>query len=157
LREHHAAMGELISGHEGTLERFAGDGLMVFFNDPVPVEEHELEAIRLALAAHERFGELAEVWRRRGTELGLGIGIAAGYATLGRIGFEGRYDYGALGPVSNLAARLSDAAQPGQTLISQPVYAAVGEALEVAPVGELELKGLARPVVAYEVRRLLTT
>jgi len=157
LREYHTVMGELIPRYDGTLEHFAGDGLMVFFNDPVPVDAHELQAIRLALAAQEGFAELAATWRKRGTELGLGIGITAGYATLGRIGFEGRYDYGALGPVTNLASRLSSAAQPGQTLISQPVYAAVGEALEVAPVGELELKGLARPVVAYEVRRLLTT
>jgi len=157
LREYHTTMGELIPRYDGTLEHFAGDGLMVFFNDPVPVDAHELQAIRLALAAQEGFAELAATWRKRGTELGLGIGITAGYATLGRIGFEGRYDYGALGPVTNLASRLSSAAQPGQTLISQPVYAAVGEALEVAPVGELELKGLARPVVAYEVRRLLTT
>ena len=157
LREYHTVMGELIPRYDGTLEHFAGDGLMVFFNDPVPVDAHELQAIRLALAAQEGFAELAATWRKRGTELGLGIGITAGYATLGRIGFEGRYDYGALGPVTNLASRLSSAAQPGQTLISQPVYAAVGEALEVAPVGELELKGLARPVVAYEVRRLVTT
>jgi class 3 adenylate cyclase len=157
LREYHTAIGDLIPRYDGTLEHFAGDGLMVFFNDPVPVDAHELQAIRLALAAQERFAELAASWRKRGTELGLGIGITAGYATLGRIGFEGRYDYGALGPVTNLASRLSSAAQAGQTLISQPVYAAVGETLVVAPVGELELKGLARPVVAYEVLGLVTT
>ena len=86
--------------YQGTLEHFAGDGVMVFFNDPVPVHEHELQAVRLALAAQERIGELAQTWRKRGLQLGLGIGIAAGYATLGRIGFEGRYDYGALGPVT---------------------------------------------------------
>ncbi|HEX9416614.1 MAG TPA: GAF domain-containing protein [Gaiellaceae bacterium] len=154
LREYHGAIGELIPRHEGTLEHFAGDGLMVFFNDPLPVEDHELKAIRLALAAQERFAELASQWRKRGTELGLGIGISAGYATLGRIGFEGRYDYGALGPVTNLASRLSTEAEPGQTLIAQRVFAAVEEAVEAEPVGELELKGFGRPVLAYEVRGL---
>jgi class 3 adenylate cyclase/putative methionine-R-sulfoxide reductase with GAF domain len=155
LREYHGAVGALVSEHEGTLEHFAGDGLMVFFNDPVPVEEHELKAIRFALAAQERFEELARRWRKRGTELGLGLGIAAGYATLGRIGFEGRYDYGALGPDTNLASRLSTHAEPGQTLISQRVFAAVEDAVEAEPVGELELKGFGRPVVAYEVRSVV--
>ena len=111
LREYHVALGELIPRYEGTLEHFAGDGLMVFFNDPVPVDEHELKAVQLALAAQERFEELASTWRKRGHELGLGIGIAAGYATLGRIGFEGRYDYGVLGTVTNLASRLSTQAR----------------------------------------------
>ena len=157
LRQYHTALGELIESFGGTLEHFAGDGLMVFFNDPVPVEEHELQAIRLALAAQERLAELGAAWRKRGTELGLGIGIAAGYATLGRIGFEGRYDYGALGSVTNLASRLSTNAKPAQTLISQRVYAAVEDAVDATPAGELELKGFARPVVAYEVKRLLTT
>jgi adenylate cyclase len=156
LREYHAAMGNLIPGYEGTLEHFAGDGMMVFFNDPLPVEDHELQAIRMALAAHDRFAELAATWRKRGTELGLGVGITAGYATLGRIGFEGRYDYGALGSVTNLASRLSAKAESGQTLISQRVYAAVEDAVEAEPVGELELKGFARPVVAYEVGGLHT-
>jgi len=154
LGEYHTALGELIPAHEGTLEHFAGDGLMVFFNDPLPVEEHELKAIRLALAAQERFDELASKWLKRGIELGLGIGISAGYATLGRIGFEGRYDYGALGPDTNLASRLSSHAEPGQILISQRVYAAVEEVIEATEVGELELKGFGRPVVAYEVRGL---
>jgi class 3 adenylate cyclase len=156
LREYHGALGELIPRYEGTLEHFAGDGLMVFFNDPAPVEAHELQAIRLALAAQERFAELAAAWRKRGTELGLGIGIGAGYATLGRIGFEGRYDYGALGSVTNLASRLSTKAGPGQTLISQRVHAAVEEEVEAEPAGELELKGFGRPVTAYEVRGLRT-
>jgi len=127
---------------------------MVFFNDPVPVENHELKAIRLALAAQERIRELATAWRKRGTDLGLGIGIAAGYATLGRIGFEGRYDYGALGAVTNLAARLTAHALPGQTLIDQRVFAAVEDDVVAEPVGELELKGLGRPVVAYAVNGL---
>jgi len=154
LRSYHSALGELIPAYDGTLEHFAGDGVMVFFNDPVPVPEHELQAIRLALAAQERVAELAAGWRKRGIELSLGIGIAAGYATLGRIGFEGRYDYGALGPVTNLASRLSTHAQPGQILISQRVLAAVEQAIEARPVGEIELKGFARPIPAYEVHSL---
>ena len=154
LREYHAVIGKLLAAHDGTLEHFAGDGVMVFFNDPVPVDDHELQAIRMALALQERFAELVTLWRKRGTELGLGIGIAAGYATLGRIGFEGRYDYGALGPVTNLASRLSTHAKPGQILISQRLLSAVDEAVDAQPVGELELKGFGRPVAAYEVRAL---
>jgi class 3 adenylate cyclase len=153
LREYQGAIGRLIPGHGGTLEHFAGDGLMVFFNDPLPVSDHELRAVRLALAAHERFDELAAAWRKRGTELGLGIGIEAGYATLGRIGFEGRYDYGAVGPVANLASRLSTHAHGGQILIGQRVFGAVEEAVETARVDELDLHGFTRPVVAYEVLR----
>jgi class 3 adenylate cyclase len=154
LREYHALLGELIPAYQGTLEHYAGDGVMVFFNDPLPVEEHELQAIRLAVAAQTRFAELAAGWRKRGIDLALGIGIEAGYATLGRIGFEGRFDYGALGPATNLAARLCTHASPGQTLIGQRVFAATEEAVETTPVGSLELKGFGRPVVAYEVRQL---
>jgi class 3 adenylate cyclase/putative methionine-R-sulfoxide reductase with GAF domain len=154
LREYHAVLGELIPVYEGTLEHFAGDGVMVFFNDPLPVDEHELQAIRLALAAQARFAELAGAWRKRGIDLALGIGIEAGYATLGRIGFEYYFDYGALGPATNLASRLSIHASAGQTLIGQRVFAATEEAVETTPVGSLELKGFGRPVVAYEVRRL---
>ena len=147
LREYHVGLGELIPEYEGTLEHFAGDGLMVFFNDPVPVESHELKAVQLALAAQQRFEELGAAWRKRGHELGLGIGIAAGYATLGRIGFEGRYDYGVLGTVTNLASRLSSAAEPGQTLISQRVYAAVEESVDAHQVGDARAEGL-RPADA---------
>jgi class 3 adenylate cyclase len=154
VRDYHAAAGELIFAHSGTLEHFAGDGLMVFFNDPVSVPDHELEAARLALALRERMDELAEGWRKRGYELSLGAGIAVGHATLGRIGFEGRYDYGALGSVTNLAARLSDEAAPGQILLSQRAFAALEGRVDAEPVGELNMKGLARPVRAYEVRRL---
>jgi adenylate cyclase len=152
LREYHGALGELIPRYDGTLEHFAGDGVMVFFNDPLPVEAHELQAVQLALAAHARFVGLVEGWRKRGTDLGLGIGIATGYATLGRIGFEGRYDYGALGRVTNLASRLSTKAAPGQTLISQRVYAAVEDRVAAEPAGELDLKGFGQPVTAFEVR-----
>jgi class 3 adenylate cyclase len=155
LRRYHEMLGELIPTYDGTLEHFAGDGIMVFFNDPLPVEDHELQAIRLAIAAQERFVELAQLWRKRGTELGLGIGIEAGYATLGRIGFEGRYDYGALGPVTNLASRLSTLAAAGQILIGQRLFGAVDERVRAAPVGKLDLKGFGRPISAYEVRGLL--
>jgi class 3 adenylate cyclase len=154
LRDYHAALGQLIAADEGTLEHFAGDGVMVFFNDPLPLRDHELQAVRFALAAQEHFRELAAVWRKRGIELGLGIGIEAGYATLGRIGFEGRYDYGAVGPVTNLASRLSTHADADQILIGQRAFAAVDERVETAAVGELELKGFGRTVVAYEVRGL---
>jgi class 3 adenylate cyclase len=154
LREYHAALGDLIPAHEGTLEHFAGDGLMVFFNDPLAVADHELQAVRFALAAQERFARLADVWRKRGTQLGLGIGIEAGYATIGRIGFEGRYDYGVLGPVANLASRLSTQAAAQQILIGQRLFAAGEETVETVPAGNLELKGFARAVRAYEVRGL---
>jgi class 3 adenylate cyclase/putative methionine-R-sulfoxide reductase with GAF domain len=154
LRAYHGVLGELIAAHGGTLEHFAGDGLMVFFNDPVPLPEHELAAIRLAVEARERFKELAAGWRRRGTDLALGIGIASGHATLGRIGFEGRYDYGVLGPVANLASRLSTGAEPGQILVSQRLFAAVEEKVDARAVGAIELKGFTRPVEAYEVLSL---
>jgi class 3 adenylate cyclase len=154
LREYHGALGELIPTYGGTLEHFAGDGVMVFFNDPLPVADHELQAVRLALAAQERVAQLAQEWQRWGKELGLGIGIEAGYATLGRIGFEGRYDYAALGPVANVASRLSTQAAAGQVLIAQHVFAAVEKSVETAPAGNLALKGFARLVAAYEVRGL---
>src|SRR5262249_34023202 len=151
LREYHAVLGELIPAYEGTLEHFAGDGVMVFFNDPLPVPEHELQAIRLALSAPKLLGQLAAAWRKRGIDLALGIGVEAGSATLGRIGFEGRFDYGALGPATNLASRLRTRASAGQTLIGQRVFAATERAVETSPVGSPDLKGFGRPVVAYEV------
>jgi adenylate cyclase len=151
LREYHAVAGELVTGHEGTLEHFAGDGMMVFFNDPVPLPEPELQAAKLALAMREQIGECAVGWRKRGYELALGAGIAVGHATLGRIGFEGRYDYGALGVVTSLAARLSDEAAGGQILLSQRAYAALEGRVEGKSVARLELKGFARPVHAYEL------
>ena len=151
VREYHAVAGELVNENEGTLEHFAGDGIMVFFNDPVQVDEPELHAAKLALAMRERIGECAERWRKRGYDLGLGSGIAVGYATLGRIGFEGRYDYGALGTVTNVAARLSDEAAAGQILLSQRAYAALEGRVDARPVAELQLKGLARPMEVYEL------
>ena len=156
LRPYHETIGELIPDYGGTLEHFAGDGIMVFFNDPVAVDDHELAAIRLALAAQERFEELARGWRKRGTEMGLGIGIEAGYATLGRIGFEGRYDYAALGSVTNLASRLSTHAAAGQILVGPRVFAAVEETVVTDPVGSLDLKGFGRLIPAYDVRGLRT-
>jgi adenylate cyclase len=154
LNEYHSLIGNLIHAHQGTLEHFAGDGLMLFFNDPVPIENPELEAIRMALAIQEGFGELANTWRRRGSDIGLGIGIASGYATLGRIGFEGRYDYGVVGPVANLAARLSSHAESGQTLINQRLLAEIEDVVDAMAVGELELKGFGNPVPAFELRGL---
>jgi adenylate cyclase len=151
LREYHTALGELIFRFEGTLERFAGDGLMVFFNDPVPCPDPAARAVRMAVAMRQRVGELTGTWRKRGHQLDFGVGIAQGYATLGKIGFEGRFDYAAIGTVTNLAARLCGEAAGGQILISQRVYAAV-EALAVAnQVGELSLKGFVKPVPAYNV------
>jgi class 3 adenylate cyclase len=151
LRAYQAAMGEIIFRHEGTLEHFAGDGMMVFFNDPVPVPDPQLRAVRMALDMRARFAELEAGWRKRGYELGLGIGIAVGYATLGRIGFEGRFDYGAVGMVVIQASRLSAAAKAGEILVSSRVHAMVEEAIEATPVGELELKGFHRPVPAFAV------
>jgi class 3 adenylate cyclase len=153
--EYHAVAGELVTAHEGTLEHFAGDGMMVFFNDPVPLPEPELQAAKLALAMRERIAECAVGWRKRGYELALGAGIAVGHATLGRIGFEGRYDYGALGIVTSLAARLSDEAASAQILLSQRAYAALEGRVEARPVARLDLKGFARPVEAYELVGLL--
>jgi class 3 adenylate cyclase len=154
LREYHEAMGELIFRFEGTLERFAGDGLMVFFNDPLPCKDPAARAIKMAAAMVKRVGELSKKWRKRGHQLGFGVGIAQGYATLGKIGFEGRFDYAAIGSVTNLASRLCDKAQDAQILISQRVYGAVEEMVDVEPLGEFALKGLHRPVNVYNVLSL---
>ncbi len=151
LREYHAAMGELILAHEGTLERFTGDGMMIFFNDPVLVPDPQERAARMALAMRARVEELARGWRKRGWELAFGVGIAQGYATIGAIGFEGRWDYGAIGTVTNLAARLCGEAQPGQILVSRRLYGTLEDLVEAEPVGELVLKGFSRPVSAYNV------
>jgi len=147
----------LIVEHEGTLERFAGDGLMVFFNDPVPVPDPAARAVRLSLAAQERAAALTAKWRRLGIDLGLGIGVAQGYATIGAIGFEGRWDYGAIGTVTNLAARLCGEARPGQILVSRRLYGAVDTLIEAEAVGELSLKGFAKPVTAFNVLRARAT
>jgi class 3 adenylate cyclase/CheY-like chemotaxis protein len=151
LRDYHQAVGAAVFRHEGTLEHFAGDGVMVWFNDPVPQEDHALRAVRMAIAVRERMAEQFEKWEKRGHTLGFGAGIAMGHATLGRIGFEGRYDYGAVGNVTNLAQRLSAEAKPGQILVSQRVFGAIDTAVESESVGELALKGYSRPMAAYSV------
>ena len=152
LREFHKAMGALIVAHEGTLERFTGDGIMVFFNDPVQVSDPAARAVRMALQMQQHTAELAALWKRRGYDLQLGIGVAMGFATIGAIGFEGRIDYGAIGNVTNLAARLCSEAAGGQILAAPRVVAALGEGFVVEPAGELTLKGLARSV---QVTRLV--
>jgi class 3 adenylate cyclase len=154
LREYHAEMGRLILEHEGTLERFTGDGMMVFFNDPVMVPNPAERAIRMAVAMSECVAGLAAGWRKRGWDLALGVGIAQGYATIGAIGFEGRLDYGAIGTVTNLAARLCGEARGGQILATSRVAAAVEQLIDAEEVGALTLKGLARPVPTWSVRGL---
>jgi class 3 adenylate cyclase len=154
LREYHAEMGGLILAHEGTLERFTGDGMMVFFNDPVEIANPAERAIRMAVAMRDCVAGLAARWRKRGWDLALGVGIAQGYATIGAIGFEGRLDYGAIGTVTNLAARLCGEAAGGQILVSARVAAAVEDLIDAEDVGPLTLKGLARPVPIWSVRGL---
>ena len=151
LRDYHAAIGEIVIKYGGTLERFAGDGVMVIFNDPVPVENPALQAVLMALDMRIAIGAMIEKWRDLGHDLGFGIGIAHGFATLGTIGFEGRFDYAAIGIVSNVASRLCDEAKPGQILISPRVRQAVDKVVTVEPVGEFALKGIRRPMVAYNV------
>jgi adenylate cyclase len=151
LRDYHAALGELIHKHEGTVERFAGDGIMVLFNDPLPCPDPNLRAVQMAIEMREAIGGLAAKWRKQGYELGFGIGIAHGYATLGRIGFEGRFDYGAIGTVVNLSARLCADAKDGQILVDPKVHAAIEETASTEPAGELTLKGFRRPVRAFNV------
>jgi len=151
LRDYHAAIGEIIIKYSGTLERYAGDGVMVIFNDPVPVTNPALQAVRMALDMRAAFGTLIEKWRRMGHDLGFGIGIAHGFATLGTVGFEGRFDYAAIGTVSNVASRLCDEAKPGQILISPRVLLAIEDAITVEVVGEFDLKGIRRPMAAYNV------
>ena len=154
LREYHSTVGDLAVIHGGTVEHFAGDGLMVFFNDPQPIADHQLAAVRTACEMRERFAALSQAWRKRGYELGLGIGIATGYATIGRIGFEGRYDYGAVGTSVILASRLSSAAKADEILISQRVMAAVEDHVEIEQEAVLELKGFSTAMTAHAVRRV---
>jgi class 3 adenylate cyclase len=156
LREYHKAMGELIMEHGGTLEHFAGDGMMVFFNDPVLQEDHVERAVRMSIAMRDRFTKMSAEWSSRGHTLGFGIGIATGYATLGRIGFEGRYDYGMVGFAVITAARLSSAALANQILLSPSSYENVEGLVEAEPVGEIQLKGFSRPIAPMNVLRMRT-
>ncbi len=154
LQEYHEALGDLIFRFEGTLERFTGDGMMVFFNDPVRCDDGPLRAVRMAVAMRTRVMGLAEAWARQGHDLGFGIGIAQGYATLGRIGFEGRHDYAAIGNVTNLAARLCADAESWQILTTERVFSAAGPSVVGEDAGERQMKGLSRPVHAFSVRGL---
>ena len=151
LRDYHAAIGGIINKYGGTLERYAGDGVMVVFNDPIPVDNPALQAVLMAIDMRGAIGELIEKWHKLGHDIGFGIGIAHGFATLGTIGFEGRFDYAAIGTVSNVASRLCDEAKPGQILISPRVLMAVDKDITVEPVGDFALKGIRRPMAAYNV------
>jgi adenylate cyclase len=155
LGEYHAALGELIFRYEGTLERFTGDGLMVFFNDPIPLDKPAQRAVEMALAMRDRVRTLAEGWSRVGHDLGFGVGIAQGFATLGRIGYEGRFDYAAIGSVTNLAARLCAEAGAGQVLVSQRVFSAVEDVAAGESVGALELRGFSRSIRAFHVSHMI--
>jgi adenylate cyclase len=157
LGEYHAALGELIFRYEGTLERFTGDGLMVFFNDPIPLDRPAQRAVEMALAMRDRVRTLAEGWSRLGHDLGFGVGIAQGFATLGRIGYEGRFDYAAIGSVTNLAARLCGDAGAGQVLVSQRVFSAVDDVAVGKSVGTLQLRGFSRAIQAFSVSRIINS
>ena len=151
LREYHSALGPLIHGYEGTLERFTGDGMIVIFNDPVLCADPALRAVRLALEMRDAVASLARLWADRGHEIGFGVGIAQGYATLGRIGFEGRFDYTAMGTVTNLAARLCAEAKAGQILVTRRVAGAIDSIADLEPLGDIALKGLSRPISVLNV------
>ncbi len=151
LGAYHQALGDLVFEYEGTLEHFAGDGLLVFFNDPLPIPDASARAVRMAVRMREAVDGLAHGWRRRGYDLGFGVGISQGFATLGRIGFEGRYDYAAIGSVTNLSARLSAKATAGQILVSQRVMVGAEEVAVGREVGPIELRGFSKPLVAYEI------
>ena len=155
LGEYHSCLGEQIVRHDGTLERFVGDGIVVVFNDPLPCADHTERAVSMAAAMRDAIDEHSERWRKRDYLLGFGIGIARGHATIGRIGFDQRADYAVIGTVSNHAARLCEEARSRQILVSQRVLGAVESLVESVPVGELTLKGFRRPMLAYEVVRWL--
>ena len=154
LRSYHAEMGKLIFQFEGTLEHFAGDGIMVFFNDPIPREDHTEKAVRMAMEMQARVRDLRPGWFKKGYDLDLGVGMATGYATLGTIGFEGRMDYGAVGNVTILASRLSSEAKGGQILTDQKTLSKIEDLVVAEPLGELHLKGFARPAAVFNVVKL---
>lgn len=151
LRGYHAEMGRLIFKYDGTLERFAGDGIMIFFNDPVPYEDHTRRAACMAQEMRERMKGMRLAWLKKGWDLDLGIGFAAGFAAVGNIGFEGRLDYGAVGNVTNLASRLCEEAAGGQILTNQRTLGEIEAWVEAEPVGELKLRGFSRPVSAFNI------
>ena len=151
LREYHEVLGPLVFQHEGTLDHFTGDGMMVIFNDPIPCPDPAARCVRMAVDMRKAAANLAIGWRKRGHDLGFGMGIAQGYATLGRIGFSGRFDYSAIGTVCNLAARLCGEAADGQILVSQRIAASVEDEFQIAASGDRELKGLSRPVAVFDV------
>jgi class 3 adenylate cyclase/CheY-like chemotaxis protein len=151
LREYHEALGTLVHAYDGTLERFTGDGVVVFFNDPVPCDDPAERAVAMADRVRNRVRELSDGWAVRGHQLALGVGIAQGYATLGRIGFEGRFDYAAIGSVTNLAARLCEAARPWQLLVTGRVLAALGQSVDVEALGCMQLRGFSRPVQVFDI------
>jgi adenylate cyclase len=157
LRDYHATLGALIHKYEGTVERFAGDGVMILFNDPLPCPDPNERAVRMSLEMRDQVAEIAKKWHKAGHELGFGMGIAHGYATLGRIGFEGRFDYSAIGTVVNLAARLCADAKDGQILIDGKVQAAIEQSVGTEPAGELTLKGFHRPIRAFNICSLAPT
>jgi class 3 adenylate cyclase len=150
---YHEALGELVFQFDATIDHRAGDGMMVIFNDPLPCEEPARRAVELALAMRARVDDLRAGWHRRGHELGFGVGLSVGYATIGMVGFEGRYDYTANGSVVVVAARLCHEAGAGQILVNQRVVGALGDLVEVEPIGDLALKGLPRPIAAFNVVR----
>jgi class 3 adenylate cyclase len=156
LREYHAEVGGMAEASQANIERFAGDGIMIMFNDPVPVPDPVGQAVRMALVVRERMQPLIANWRRRGHALGFGIGIAKGYATIGAIGHASRYDYAAIGTVTNLAARLCGEAADGQILVNQKTLAVLEGNVHVEPVGALQLKGLRDPVVAFNVMGIVS-
>jgi adenylate cyclase len=154
LAEYHQAIGALVHAYEGTLERFTGDGIMVFFNDPVPCDDPAERAVRMALEIRDAVSNLADGWRRRGHELAVGLGIAQDYATLGRIGFEGRFDYAAIGSVTNLAARLCSDAGPWQVLVTDRVLAAAEHVAVAEMVGDIQPKGFSKTVRVHQISGL---
>jgi adenylate cyclase len=151
LREYHAALGELIFRYEGTLDRFAGDGVMVLFNAPIPMPDHAKRAVKMAVEMRDSIGKLAARWRNRGHSLGFGVGVAVGYATLGQIGFEQRLEYAAIGGVTNLASRLCDEAEAGQIIVSRRAWGMVQDFVEARPIEDLTVKGFNRPIAAMEI------
>jgi class 3 adenylate cyclase len=154
LRVYHGEMGRLIFKFNGTIERFAGDGIMAYFNDPIPCADHRLRAVRMALEMQDRMKWLRPDWLKKDWNLDLGVGLVTGYAALGSIGFEGRMDYGAVGNVTNLASRLCEQAKGGQILTNQKTLSEIESLVDAEPIGELNLKGLARAVSAFNVTRL---